>query len=110
MRTIVRSALAAVALATLPLSFALAQNPGPVTTPEAGKGQVAVPTYPPGGHDVDPALTGVAPTAEMGRAPPSGDPNVAGATGETVIPGDLSSIRGDKAAIVDQKTGQLGGN
>ncbi len=106
MTSLFRPAFLAAALASMPLGVALAQNPGPAYAPEAGSGKMATPNYPAGGKDVDPALTGVRPTPEMGRAPPSGNPNVAGATGETVIPGNNSTIRGDKGGTVEDKVNQ----
>lgn len=44
--------------------------------------------------------------AEQG-APAANNPHVPGATGNTVVPGDTSSLAKDSRATVEQKTGQI---
>jgi hypothetical protein len=38
------------------------------------------------------------------------NPNQAGATGSTVVPGDKSSVAGDRKGTAEQKTGQTTGS
>jgi hypothetical protein len=42
--------------------------------------------------------------------PDAKNPNVPGATGQTVVPGDNSTIAGDRAATVIQRDGAYGGD
>jgi hypothetical protein len=55
----------------------------------------------------------VSPSSNMTAGPgagainPATDPNVPGATGTTIVPGDNSTIAGDAAATLMQRTGSI---
>jgi hypothetical protein len=84
-------------------SLAAAQTNNPGNAGGAPGSRIAVPTYPKGYSD---------PAESPGRLQPGSsgvqadrNPNVAGATGSAVVPGDQSSIRADRRATTEQKTG-----
>ena len=49
------------------------------------------------------------PRADSAAVPREENPRVPGATGETIVPGDRSSIAGDGRATVQQRTGEVSG-
>ncbi len=49
------------------------------------------------------------PRVDTNAVPRSENPNVPGATGETIVRGDRSTIAGDARATVEQKTGEVSG-
>jgi len=53
------------------------------------------------------AATNSVASASTGISNRCADPNVPGATGYTIIPGNSSTISGDLAATMMQRTGQL---
>ena len=63
----------------------------------------------------EPILTYNSPAFSMGTTaavpivPEANDANVPGATGSTVVPGDNSTVAGDRAATISQRTGSYGG-
>jgi hypothetical protein len=63
----------------------------------------------------EPILTNNSSTFSMGSAaavpvlPQANDPNVPGATGSIVVPGNNSTIAGDWAATINQRMGAYGG-
>ncbi len=84
-------------------SLAVAQTNNPGNSGGTPGSKVAVPTYPKGYSD---------PAQSPGRLPrgTSGvqagqNPNVPGATGSAVVPGDQSTISADRRATTEQKTG-----
>ncbi len=94
----------------IPVGNVFAQNTNPGNS--AGSGQVATPTYETGsGSTSNPALTTGAPPKT--NVPADANPTVRGATGDTIVKGDRSTISGDRRATTQQKTGtsaQSGGN
>ena len=67
----------------------------------AGSGNVATPRA----GDTNPALTtGTMPRDTVG-VPNDKNPNVGGATGQTVVPGSKSTINSDREGSTQQKTG-----
>lgn len=77
--------------------------------------RIATPTYPPTA-DSDPALSPGRLDRGTTGVPADENPNVAGATGYSIVPGDRSTIGRDRRATTEQKTtnyssdGNGGGN
>jgi hypothetical protein len=80
-----------------------AQNSNPGNS-GGGNAPVATPTY---GDDqsFDPALTTGSRLSVKADTPSNENPTVAGATGETIVRGDRSTISGDRRGTVEQKSG-----
>jgi hypothetical protein len=103
----VRISLLSIAmLATIvatPFVSVSAQNTNPGNS--AGSGQVATPTYETGGP-ANPALTTGILQKGATNIPADENPTVRGATGDTIVKGDRSTISGDRRATTQQKTGE----
>jgi hypothetical protein len=101
-------ALAAVvlALAATGASAQTTNNPG--NSGGLPGSQIAMPEYPAGFSD--PALSPGrrVPAAVASTLPADENPGVAGATGMSIVPGDRSTIAGDRRATIEQKTGGAG--
>jgi hypothetical protein len=48
-------------------------------------------------------------TAAVSVLPSAADPNIPGATGRTIVPGDHSTITGDRTSTLNEQTGFIGG-
>ena len=93
-------------ISVAPVAGALAQNStnNPDNMAGATGSQVANPQRPTTAHN--PALTtGTLPKEAGASVPPDKNPNVAGATGHTVVPGTSSTVSGDKKKTIGSKTG-----
>ena len=102
MKLFSRSALLIATISLMPAAAVLAQtnNPGK----SGGSGSVANQTYETG--TPNPALeTGRLPKGAT-SVPADENPTVRGATGDTIVKGDRSTITGDRRATVQQKTGE----
>jgi hypothetical protein len=97
-RSVVAMALFAVPTAS---AWALDLNPS-----NAGGGQapIATPSYPTG-QDDNPALTTGSRYSVTAHTAPEENPTVPGATGDTIVRGDNSTISGDRRGTIEQKTG-----
>lgn len=108
MRTMTFSAvMLGAALSAAPLSYAMAQQQQMHEgTAGGGGGMTATPTYPPGAGNpaIEPKLRGTAT-----NVPPAQNPRETGATGHVVVPGNRSSIAGDRGNILEQRTGSTPG-
>jgi hypothetical protein len=95
--------LIAISLFVTPAAAGWAQelNPG---NSGGGHAPIATPTY---GTDqnFDPALTTGSRLSVKSDTPAYENPTVAGATGETIVKGDRSTISGDRRGTIEQKTG-----
>jgi hypothetical protein len=98
--------LAAVALA-FSVAGASAQNNNPGNSAGSNGSLVATPTYP-AGEAPDPALSPGRLPKTVTNVPADENPNVPGATGETIVHGDRSTIGGDRRATIEQKSGDVG--
>lgn len=106
MKMLVPLSLLAAAIVILPVSRGLAQNSTNNPDNMAGTtgSQIANPQRPT--EASNPALTtGTLPRSADATVPPDKNPNVGGATGNTIVPGNNSSISGDKKQIIGKKTG-----
>src|SRR4051794_5299947 len=105
MTTFFRSIPLAACVVAMSAAGAAAQNnPGHAAGPAGST--TATPTYPAGQGD-DPALSpGHLPRGAGGVAT-SQNPNVPGATGNTVVPGNNSSVGANRTGTVQQKGGQV---
>jgi hypothetical protein len=102
MQVIFRSVAAAVlSVALTSPVWALDLNPG---NSGGGREPIATPTY---GADQspNPALTTGSRFSVEKDTPAYENPTVPGATGETVVKGDRSTISGDRRGTIQQKTG-----
>jgi len=101
MRTAFRYGFAVALLAAPAASWAQNSNPG---NSGGGHSPVAVPSY---GTDLgaNPALTTGSRFSVNKDTVADENPTVAGATGETIVPGDHSTISSDRRATTEQKTG-----
>ena len=100
------SMLVFAAISVTPVAGALAQNStnNPDNMAGATGSQVANPERPTTAHN--PALTtGTLPKSANASVPPDKNPNVAGATGHTIVPGTASTVSGDKKKTIGAKTG-----
>ncbi|MEA2731382.1 MAG: hypothetical protein QOF70_5857 [Acetobacteraceae bacterium] len=99
----------AIALAVLlaPAAATWAQDPNPGNS-GGGNAPIATPTYVPD-PGLNPALTTGSRLSVTTNTPADENPSVPGATGETIVRGDRSTISGDRRATIEQKTGGLGG-
>jgi len=110
MKSITTSVIFAAAVLAMSATVASAQSN--LNTPGNSGGlpgsQIAMPNYPAG--YVNPAETpGRRLPADVASTVPADEnPNIPGATGMTVVPGDLSTIAGDRRATIEQKTGGSG--
>jgi len=107
MTTIQRPILLAASLLLVSAVGAVAQTNNPGTSGGTRGSQVAIPQYPPG-EGSNPALT----TGRLRGAtgvPADENPRVPGATGDTIVRGDNSTIRGDRRATIEEKTGVVEG-
>jgi hypothetical protein len=96
--------LAALAV-TLGASIAAAQNNNPGNSGGTPGSRLAEPTYPQG--QTDPALSpGRLPRGTAG-VQADRNPNLSGATGNTVVPGDNSTVSADRRGTTQQKTGTV---
>jgi hypothetical protein len=102
MKISIRS-IVAVALFAAPMTsaWALDYNPG---NSGGGQAPIATPTYP-SDEAVNPALTTGSRYSVTPNTAADENPTVAGATGDTIVPGDRSTISGDRRATTEQKTG-----
>lgn len=99
----IRSALLTLSLIAVPVGFAAAQ----ATAPTGGTSTTA-PSYPGSGGTADSHGT-MAPSGSVvgenhGAA---SDPRHPGATGESIVKGDSSTIHGDRKATSSQKSGTM---
>lgn len=102
-----RLTLLAATVFALPAAGALAQTNNPGESGGTRGSMIAPQTYPPGTAS-NPALsTGKLPAGAAG-VPAAHNPNVAGATGHTIVPGNNSSVAADRRGTVEQKTGETG--
>jgi hypothetical protein len=67
-------------------------------------GGLATPDYPAGFNN--PALSGTLP-AGTANIPAAKNPNIAGASGLSVVRGDRSTINGDRLGTIEQKAGSV---
>ena len=105
MTTFYRSLPVAVLTVILGASVAAAQNNNPGNSGVTPDSRIAEPTYPPG--QSNPALSpGRLPKGAVGVQADQ-NPNVPGATGNAVVPGDNSTIGGDRRGTTEQKTGSI---
>jgi hypothetical protein len=105
MTALFRSIPIAACLVALSAAGALAQNNNPGHSAGPAGSATTTPTYPPG-QAGDPALSpGHLPRGAGGVAAGQ-NPNVPGATGQTVVPGNNSTIGAARHGTVEQKTGQ----
>jgi hypothetical protein len=96
-------AIIAVTLFAAPMAASQAQDLNPGNS-GGGHAPIAIPTY--GSEQpFDPALTTGSKFSVTADTPRMADPTVPGATGETIVKGDRSSISGDRRATIQQKTG-----
>jgi len=95
--------LIAVTLFATPTAASWAQDLNPGNS-GGGHAPIATPTYGPD-QRVNPALTTGSKFSVTADTPPMENPTVSGATGETIVKGDRSSISGDRRATIQQKTG-----
>ncbi len=91
-----RFALLTLSLLTIPAGFAFAQN-------EVNDGSKSA--KPPAHHSTAAKPSHHTATAKKSRS--AADPNVPGATGETIVKGDNSTIAGDRKATREQKAGTM---
>jgi hypothetical protein len=108
MNTLTRSLSLATIILGLAATGASAQSPTPShNNPNHSGGAtgswIAMPEYPPGTND--PALSPGRLAAGTTGVPADEDPNVAGATGNTIVRGDNSTIAGARQGTIEQKTG-----
>ncbi len=105
MKMVFRSAVA-VALFAAPTAATWAQNLNPGNS-GGGNLPIAVPTY---GAEAgnNPALTTGSRFSVTPNLPAQENPTVPGATGETIVRGDNSTISGDRRGTIEQKTGGPG--
>lgn len=106
MARIFASILFVASISMLPMAGALAQNSTNNPGNEAGTtgSQVATPQRPSGGSN--PALTTqTLPKPAEASVPPDKNPNVGGATGHTVVPGNKSALSANKKKTTHTKTG-----
>lgn len=96
----------AIALLAGPTAASWAQDPNPGNE-GGGHAPIATPEY---GADqaVNPALTTGSRFSVTSSTPADENPTVAGATGDTIVRGDRSTISGDRRATIEQKTGGAG--
>ena len=105
MTVISRSILLAASLFVVSATGALAQNNNPGNTGGASGSRIATPDYPPAAGS-NPALSpGRLPKGSTG-VPAAENPNVPGATGQTIVPGNRSTIGADRRGTTQEKTGQ----
>ena len=104
MTTLARSMLLLASLSLVPTASVLAQNNNPGNSGGTKGSEIAIPTYPPG-QNSDPALTTGRLPSGATNVPADENPNVRGATGDTIVKGDRSTIVGDRRATIQQKTG-----
>jgi hypothetical protein len=94
-------------LATLVLAVgatgAMAQSANDAGAPS--RSGIAVPDYPAGYSD--PALSPGRLSQGATNVPSDENPNVAGATGMTIVRGDRSTIGGDRRGTIEQKAGSI---
>lgn len=99
-------AFAALALA-LSATGAAAQDNNPGDSGGIAGPKIAMPTYPPGAND--PALSpGWLSPKVATSVPRDENPDVPGATGMSIVPGDRSSIASDLPATIQQRFGGFG--
>jgi hypothetical protein len=94
---------ATAALVAAPVTATLAQNLNPGNS-GGGRLPIATPTYAPDAGS-DPALTTGSRFSVTPNTPADENPTVPGATGLSIVPGDQSTISGDRRATIEQKTG-----
>jgi len=100
-----RSILLVASLFAVSTAGALAQNNNPGNAGGATGSRIATPDYPPTAGS-DPALSPGRLNKGTTGVPAAENPNVAGATGNTVVPGNRSTIGADRRGTTEQKTGQ----
>ncbi len=112
MNTVSRSIMLIATVALVPAAGALAQTGHHAVRAQVNGSPVAHPVYEYGNDDTNPALTSGRLSKASASVPAFENPTVPGATGETVVEGDNSTIRGDRRATIEQKTGAFegGGN
>src|ERR1700760_1289661 len=93
--------IATAALIAAPLTASLAQDLNPSNI-GGGHLPIATPTY--DGGSSDPALTTGSRFSVNANTAPTQNPTVPGATGLDVVPGDGSTISGDRRATIEQKS------
>ena len=107
MHLVSRPLMLIAAMSLLPAASALAQNNNPGNSGGVTGSAIATPSYSSQPDASDPALTtGVMPKGAT-KVPADENPTVRGATGDTVVRGDRSTISGDRRATVEQKTGEF---
>ena len=100
-----RSLVLLASLSIIPTAAVFAQNNNPGNSGGGGRGsEIANPTYP-AGQAPDPALTSGRSPHGAANVPADENPTVRGATGDTIVKGDRSTITGDRRATTQQKTG-----
>ena len=105
MNAVSRSIILFAMLLIVPTAGVLAQNNNPGNSGGGGRNsEIANPTYP-ANQTPDPALTTGRPPNSASNVPADENPAVRGATGDTVVKGDRSTITGDRRATTQQKTG-----
>jgi hypothetical protein len=100
-KVIFRSILTAALAVTPSVLWAQNSNPG---NSGGGNSPIAVPTFGTE-QDSNPALTTGSRFSVTATIPAYENPTVAGATGDTIVRGDRSTISLDRRATVQQKTG-----
>ena len=97
------SSAIAIALLAIPTasSWAVDLNPG---NSGGGHAPIATPTYETG-QQADPALTTGSRYSVTPNTPSDENPTVPGATGDTIVKGDRSTISGHRRGTIEQKTG-----
>ena len=93
-----RLGLLAVSLLLLPGAFALAQSNTTTGT------TTAAPAYQ-GDAGASATRGSVAPSGSVADNPADANPNTPGATGDAKVPGDNSTVRGDRRGTIEQRTG-----
>jgi hypothetical protein len=108
MNTLTRSLSLATIILGVAATGAFAQSSSPSHNNPNHSGGVtgswiAMPEYPAGTND--PALSPGRLAAGTASVPSDENPNVAGATGMTIVHGDRSTIAGARQGTIEQKTG-----
>lgn len=98
--------MAIAALVATPVTSTLAQNLNPGNS-GGGHLPIATPTYEGDGAS-DPALTTGSRYSVTPNTPADENPTVPGATGQSIVKGDNSTISGDRRGTIEQKTGGAG--
>jgi hypothetical protein len=98
------SILLIASLCLMPAGSVFAQSNNSHDAGGVPESKVATPTYPPN-QASNPALSPCRFPREASNVPAAENPNVSGATGHTVVPGDKSSIGRDRVGTTTEKTG-----